>query len=703
MLSAIDWWSLAWAPEQLPDALRTLAHAARLPGLRAVPIGALAPPVEASVESHAAAQGLEALPIELTHAELHGELTRMGPALVRLSDSAERSAYLLVLRSTRKRVRLLAPRGPIQVPLRALASRISESLTERPRRLVAGWLAHAEISPARRTRAQERWLNMLLLNRPIHGVWLLRADPGSSFVAALSGGGVLRTGVQLVAAAIGGVVIQLLALSVVGAEVLRGEFAPGWSMAFCLLLISGLPLQLLSTWLGGQFGLQLAVRLKQRMLCGALRIDPAVVRARGSGGLLAMVSESEAIERAGLDGSVLVIVALVQLVAAGVALQLGASSLLHVLLLSGLVLGLVGLAVQLTRRLSLWTEQRFALSERFVENLQGYRTRVVQGSPDTWHLSEDEQLAAYAHSHGQLDRASRLLTVCATRGWLTLGLLGLIPGLLSGAEPARIGLSLLGIMQAHQAFQILGRNLGGLLSAAAAWRSVGPLFRAAKSSDPQGVIAALPQAPRDDSKAVLLELRGVSLRHARANRDVLRACDLVVRRGDRILVEGASGSGKSSLANTLAGVYRPTSGLMLLHGLDLPALGSTLWRSQIASAPQFHENHLLSASLAFNLLMGRCWPAEPDDLVEAQRVCERLGLGPLIAKMPAGLHQSVGETGWQLSHGERSRVFLARALLQRASLVVLDESFGALDPETQRACVDAARDLAQTIIVIAHP
>ena len=63
-----------------------------------------------------------------------------------------------------------------------------------------------------------------------------------------------------------------------------------------------------------------------------------------------------------------------------------------------------------------------------------------------------------------------------------------------------------------------------------------------------------------------------------------------------------------------------------------------------------------------------------------------LALRGLLARMPAGLLQQVGETGWQLSHGERSRLFIARALLQRADFVVLDESFAQLDPENlQRA------------------
>ena len=127
------------------------------------------------------------------------------------------------------------------------------------------------------------------------------------------------------------------------------------------------------------------------------------------------------------------------------------------------------------------------------------------------------------------------------------------------------------------------------------------------------------------------------------------------------------------------------------------------WRKHIACAPQYHENHLLSAPLLFNLLMGRHWPPAREDVVEATEVCDELGLGSLLQQMPEGISQMVGETGWQLSQGERSRVFLARALLQQGDLVILDESFAALDPENLRAALECCLRRATTILIVAHP
>jgi len=71
--------------------------------------------------------------------------------------------------------------------------------------------------------------------------------------------------------------------------------------------------------------------------------------------------------------------------------------------------------------------------------------------------------------------------------------------------------------------------------------------------------------------------------------------------------------------------------------------------------------------------------------------------------MPAGMLQMVGESGWQLSHGERSRLYIARALLQGSDVLIFDESFAALDPENLRLALDCVLNRAATVMVIAHP
>jgi len=157
------------------------------------------------------------------------------------------------------------------------------------------------------------------------------------------------------------------------------------------------------------------------------------------------------------------------------------------------------------------------------------------------------------------------------------------------------------------------------------------------------------------------------------------------------------------LSALLAGLRFPESGQLLLWGLDRQTLGTETWRQKIVTAPQFHENHVLTETFAFNLLMGRRWPPLPSDLTEAEDICRELGLGDLLEQMPAGFQQMVGESGWQLSHGERSRLYIARTLLQQADLIILDESFAALDPENMRRALVCVLRRAATLVVIAHP
>lgn len=71
--------------------------------------------------------------------------------------------------------------------------------------------------------------------------------------------------------------------------------------------------------------------------------------------------------------------------------------------------------------------------------------------------------------------------------------------------------------------------------------------------------------------------------------------------------------------------------------------------------------------------------------------------------MPGGIDELIGETGWQLSHGEKSRLYIARTLLQGVELVILDESFASLDPETMRVAVRCVLEHAPSVVVVSHP
>jgi ATP-binding cassette subfamily B protein len=294
------------------------------------------------------------------------------------------------------------------------------------------------------------------------------------------------------------------------------------------------------------------------------------------------------------------------------------------------------------------------------------------------------------------------------RGWVIIGLAGLMPALLGGrGSSMAIAIGVGGVLLGARAIEKLYGALTFLADAVISWDQIRPLYDAAKVAPEPGVpaqaiVAGGHQIDRRAGED-LLDVHDLVYRYPGRVVPVVVGCNLTVRTGDRILLEGPSGCGKSTLASLMFGLRTPESGVLLLRGVDRKTLGARGWRRRVVAAPQFHENHILTGSLAFNLLMGRRWPARPGDLKEAEEVCRELGLGAVLDRMPSGLRQMVGETGWQLSHGEKSRVYIARAILQQSELIILDESFASLDPETLQTCVSCVHRRSSTLLVIAHP
>jgi ATP-binding cassette subfamily B protein len=333
----------------------------------------------------------------------------------------------------------------------------------------------------------------------------------------------------------------------------------------------------------------------------------------------------------------------------------------------------------------------------------GHRTRLAQEQRARRDHEEDQELGNYLRGSEAMDRAVLPILGVMPRGWTLVALAGLAPAFVAGtASPVDIAVALGGMLLAGRALAGISSGVTALGRAAIASNQVSAFFATGDEAAREPFLPAATGTGEQGAGRTLVDARELSFQYQQAAKPVLRDVDLSIRHGERILLEGSSGGGKSTLAALLTGLRVPASGSLLLDGLDRQTLGRN-WHRLAAEAPQFHENHILSGTMAFNLLRGRNWPASDDDLREARELCEELGLGDLLDRMPAGLAQTVGETGWQLSHGERSRIFLARALLQKAPLTVLDESFAALDPETLARCLRCAFERAPTLMVIAHP
>jgi ATP-binding cassette subfamily B protein len=701
--------AITWPPARLGEALAALAqHNGRAAAREAAPVPPAAVCADPGnrlgrwIEGTAAWLGCEAEPVEAPYAEAEKLVACAGPALLRVPGAGE-PRFVVLLPAGRRRAAVLTPEHTVARPTLEDVRQVLHRPLEAPHaEAVEQLLDGVGLRGVARTRARRSLLGDLLTEARIGG-WLVRptaADAG----AAVRRDGVLRLLLILSGSYLGCAILWLLAWWVLGAMALRGQPEHGYLIAWLLLLLTLIPCRMVASFAEGALAVRAGTILKRRLLIGALRLEPDEVRRQGVGQLLGRTLEADRVATLALTGGCAGLMALLELTLAGVVLGAGARSGLHVGLLVGTVLGTALLTWLYTRRCHAATEERLRLTNDLVERMFGHRTRLAQQSPGRWHTGEDEVLAHYVGSSARLDRLGNVLQVMVPRGWFVIAFLGLAPSFVQGDGSALLlAVGVGGIVLAFRALHKLGSALEPLAAAAVAWKRVRFFWDAAALREPVGHPRLTCPGPGSGADRTLLAAQGLVFGYGEQGERILQGADLQIAAGDRVLLEGASGSGKSTLAAVLAGARAPSSGLLLLGGLDPATLGANGWRQRVVLAPQFHENHVLMGTFAFNALMGREWPPSPQDLREAERVCRGLGLGPLLDRMPGGLAQVVGETGWRLSHGEKSRLFLARALLQRADLLILDESVAALDPITLQQSLLFVLEQAPAVVVIAHP
>jgi ATP-binding cassette subfamily B protein len=535
--------------------------------------------------------------------------------------------------------------------------------------------------------------------KPLGNILDGTVPPSLSFGRQLRQTAVIRNFITLLSIHALQTTLALLAWAAIGKGALSGRLDSGWVIAWGLCLATTIPLKLMTSWLQGTLAIAVGGLLKQRLLAGAMTIDADFMKHKGAGQLLSQAMEAESIERTAATGGLSTILALLDLVFVVSIFAYGAAPLPSItVFLLWLALSLA-MAYRNTVARNSWTQFRLEITHKLVERMTGHRTRLAQQSPVDWHTDEDTESIEYLKLSSKLDKGAAWLTSVMPIGYLIVSFAALTPAFLSATIPVQqLAISLGGILFSYAALQRLAFGLTRLGSAWISWLMVKPMFEAAGKMREEGITKASMGATE-----TVLNAQDIVFMHQGRNEATLKGCSLSIKRGDFILLEGGSGGGKSTFASILAGFRQPSSGLVLASGLDWQTLGEEGWRRRIVTAPQYHENHILSASFAFNLLLGRAYPYTAQDLKEAQELCIELGLGPLLSRMPSGMETMIGETGWQLSQGERSRVFLGRALLQGGDLVMLDESFAALDPDNMRQCLECVFKRAKTLLVIAHP
>ena len=199
-------------------------------------------------------------------------------------------------------------------------------------------------------------------------------------------------------------------------------------------------------------------------------------------------------------------------------------------------------------------------------------------------------------------------------------------------------------------------------------------------------------------KVSLASLEEVVQLDSRGGVEVLRGVSFQVEPGQLVALVGSSGAGKSTIAQLLPRLYDVDSGAVRLGGVDVRDLSAAAIRGALGLVTQ--DGHLFHESVRENLLLAR--PGVGDH--ELWDVLRRARLADLVASLPDGLDTVVGERGYRLSGGERQRLTIARVLLARPRVVVLDEATAHLDSTSEAAVTEALAEAldGRTAVVIAH-
>jgi ATP-binding cassette subfamily B protein len=212
---------------------------------------------------------------------------------------------------------------------------------------------------------------------------------------------------------------------------------------------------------------------------------------------------------------------------------------------------------------------------------------------------------------------------------------------------------------------------------------------------PSIVDRPLPKTPRAKDRG--LEFHQVRFRYPDADDDVLRGVELTIHDGETMALVGATGSGKTTLLELVPRLYDVTAGSITIGGCDIRDLSLDELRATVATA--FEEATLFSASVRENVTLGRPDASEAS-LAEALEIAQ----AGFVYQLPFGLDTRIGEQGMSLSGGQRQRLALARAVLGRPRVLVLDDPLSALDVQTEAQVQSALRNVLSTTtaLVVAH-
>lgn len=208
----------------------------------------------------------------------------------------------------------------------------------------------------------------------------------------------------------------------------------------------------------------------------------------------------------------------------------------------------------------------------------------------------------------------------------------------------------------------------------------------------------------DNSGSIVFEkhicLNNVSFQYPTSKIKILDQLNLMIPKGSRVGIVGATGSGKSTLLDMLMLLLEPASGAIEIDGVELNAFNRLAWQKHIAHVPQ--TIFLTDSSIAENIAFGV--ERANIDFDRVKRAAIQAQISETIESLPKQYDTYVGERGVRLSGGQRQRIGIARALYKEADVIILDEATSALDNETEEALISSINALSKdiTVLMIAH-
>ncbi|HEX2130883.1 MAG TPA: ABC transporter transmembrane domain-containing protein [Actinophytocola sp.] len=392
--------------------------------------------------------------------------------------------------------------------------------------------------------------------------------------------------------------------------------------------------------------------------------------------------------------SVLTIVAItVALVVTDAGLAMVALAVLPVLVLATIVFQRLSTVAYTQAR-----EQVSAVNADMQENVSGLR--VAQAFTREEHSAEEFARRSDTYRRTRL-RAQRYVAtyfpfVALLAGVAQAAVLAVGAGRVAAGEltPGVLLAFMLYLNLFFAPVQQLSGVFDGYQQARVGLRRIADLLRTPTSIEPPAHPVPVPAA-----LAGAVELDDVSFRYAGADRDAVSGITLSVSPGETIALVGPTGAGKSTVVKLIARFYDPTGGTVLVDGVDVRDYEPSAYRQHLGVVPQ--EPHLFSGDVASNVAYGGRDGSGPAEVEAAVRA---VGALPMVAELPAGFRQHVGERGQGLSAGQRQLLALARAELVDPDILLLDEATAALDPATESVVLAASERLARprTTFVVAH-